>query len=176
MTVQGGSGDVEDTETGPRRCWFRTPSETEDEMNERQTGEGRQDRWTSQGERQSEGDGGSERSMTRSQGGGEMEQQGQSGTWTGYVVPSRYYGPGYRGVGYYSVMYQGSGDEQAGGDEWEEGDRGRSERQATPTGRSSGASGGSGGGSGYGGSGYGGASGYGSGSSYGRGGGYGAGS
>ena len=34
--------------------------------------------------------------------------------WTGYVVPYRYYGPGYRGVGYYSVMYQGAGDgEQA---------------------------------------------------------------
>jgi osmotically-inducible protein OsmY len=30
--------------------------------------------------------------------------------WTGYVVPYRYYGPGYRGVGYYSVLYQGSGE------------------------------------------------------------------
>src|SRR3954451_12782031 len=27
--------------------------------------------------------------------------------WTGYVVPYRYFGPGYRGVGYYSVMYPG---------------------------------------------------------------------
>jgi osmotically-inducible protein OsmY len=32
------------------------------------------------------------------------------GSWTGYVVPYRYYGPGYRGVGYYSVIYQGAGD------------------------------------------------------------------
>jgi osmotically-inducible protein OsmY len=142
-------------------------------MNERQTGEGRQDRWTSQGERRSEGDGGSERSMTRSQGGGEMEQQGnQSGNWTGYVVPYRYYGPGYRGVGYYSVMYQGSGEEQAGGDEWDE--SGRSERQGTGSG-SSGTSGSRYGGSGYGGaSGYRGGRGYAGGSSYG-GGGYGGG-
>ena len=36
--------------------------------------------------------------------------QGEQGGWTGYVVPYRYYGPGYRGVGYYSVMYQGSGE------------------------------------------------------------------
>jgi osmotically-inducible protein OsmY len=35
-------------------------------------------------------------------------EQGEQGGWTGYVVPYRYYGPGYRGVGYYSVMYQGS--------------------------------------------------------------------
>ncbi len=32
------------------------------------------------------------------------------GGWSGYVVPYRYYGPGYRGVGYYSVMYQGAGE------------------------------------------------------------------
>ncbi|MFL5723988.1 MAG: BON domain-containing protein [Chloroflexota bacterium] len=149
-------------------------------MNERQTGEGRQDRWTSQGDRQSEGDGGSERSMTRPQGGGEMEQQGQSGNWTGYVVPYRYYGPGYRGVGYYSVMYQGSGDEQGSGNDWDEAERGGSQRQGTGSGRSSGTSGSSYGGSGYGGaSGYRGGSGYGGGSSYGSGGygssGYGAG-
>jgi osmotically-inducible protein OsmY len=36
--------------------------------------------------------------------------EGDQGNWTGYVVPYRYYGPGYRGVGYYSVMYQGTGD------------------------------------------------------------------
>jgi osmotically-inducible protein OsmY len=34
------------------------------------------------------------------------------GGWSGYVVPYRYYGPGYRGVGYYTVMYQGAGDEE----------------------------------------------------------------
>ena len=44
-------------------------------------------------------------------------QQGQdewpgteSGGWSGYVVPYRYYGRGYRGVGYYTVLYQGRGD------------------------------------------------------------------
>jgi osmotically-inducible protein OsmY len=37
--------------------------------------------------------------------------ESDQGNWTGYVVPYRYYGPGYRGVGYYSVMYQGAGDE-----------------------------------------------------------------
>ncbi|MFL5667995.1 MAG: BON domain-containing protein [Chloroflexota bacterium] len=144
-------------------------------MNERQTGEGRQDRWTSQGDRQSEGDGGSERSMTRPQGGGEMEQQGQSGNWTGYVVPYRYYGPGYRGVGYYSVMYQGSGDEQGAGNDWDEAERGGSQRQGTGSGRSSGTSGSSYGGSSYGGSSYGGASGYRGGSGYGGGSSYGSG-
>ena len=48
-------------------------------------------------------------------------QQGQdewsgtesAGGWSGYVVPYRYYGPGYRGVGYYTVLYQGGGE---GGD------------------------------------------------------------
>jgi osmotically-inducible protein OsmY len=40
--------------------------------------------------------------------GREMKQgSGQSGQWQGYVVPYRYVGPGYRGWGYYSVLYQG---------------------------------------------------------------------
>lgn len=41
------------------------------------------------------------------------ESRGGSGQrdWQGYVVPYRYYGPGYRGVGYYSVFYQGSDGE-----------------------------------------------------------------
>jgi osmotically-inducible protein OsmY len=48
------------------------------------------------------------REMTRS--------SGQSGQWQGYVVPYRYVGPGYRGWGYYSVMYQGpAGPETEGG-------------------------------------------------------------
>src|SRR6476661_5304696 len=42
-----------------------------------------------------------------------MPAAGQ-GNWTGYVVPYRYYGPGYRGVGYYSVMYQGPGEDEDG--------------------------------------------------------------
>jgi len=37
-----------------------------------------------------------------------MTDQGASGNMSGYVVPYRYYGPGYRGVGYYAVFYQGS--------------------------------------------------------------------
>lgn len=31
----------------------------------------------------------------------------EQGEWQGYVQPYRYYGPGYRGVGYYAVFYQG---------------------------------------------------------------------
>ena len=34
--------------------------------------------------------------------------QSEGGGWSGYVVPYRYYGPGYRGVGYYAVLYEGS--------------------------------------------------------------------
>jgi osmotically-inducible protein OsmY len=96
-------------------------------MNDRQTGEGRQDRWTTQGERQDEGNGRSQRELTRSsQTGREMEQQGESssGNWSGYVVPYRYYGPGYRGVGYYSVFYQGA-DDQEGGPGWGDEQTGR---------------------------------------------------
>jgi osmotically-inducible protein OsmY len=40
------------------------------------------------------------------------DERRSSGDWTGYVVPYRYYGPGYRGVGYYSVMYQGPGQSE----------------------------------------------------------------
>jgi osmotically-inducible protein OsmY len=40
-------------------------------------------------------------------------QPGQAGTgrWQGFVVPYRYYGPGYAGVGYYAVYYQGAAGE-----------------------------------------------------------------
>src|SRR3954453_10182333 len=110
----------------------------EDDMNERQSGEGRQDRW-SEGESQYQGNGGSEKSMARSsQGGSEMSQQGgsstssgssgSSGNWSGYVVPYRYYGPGYRGVGYYSVLYQGSGEQQGGRDDWDDQQSGTMQR------------------------------------------------
>lgn len=47
-------------------------------------------------------------------------QRGGQGEWTGYVQPYRYYGPGYRGVGYYAVFYQGqdaSDAQDAGQDE-----------------------------------------------------------
>jgi osmotically-inducible protein OsmY len=39
-------------------------------------------------------------------------QEGRQGDWYGYIQPYRYYGPGYRGVGYYSVMFQGREPEQ----------------------------------------------------------------
>jgi osmotically-inducible protein OsmY len=54
------------------------------------------------------------RSMTTSGGSTRQTQGGSGGGWTGYVMPYRYYGPGYRGVGYYSVMYQGSDEPEAG--------------------------------------------------------------
>ena len=49
---------------------------------------------------------------TRSRQGTEMERtsgggSGSQGDMRGYVLPYRYYGPGYRGVGYYAVFYQG---------------------------------------------------------------------
>jgi osmotically-inducible protein OsmY len=56
-----------------------------------------------------------ERSGNRSMQGG--ESSGGGGSWYGYVQPYRYYGPGYRGVGYYSVMYQG-GDRAAEEGAW----------------------------------------------------------
>jgi osmotically-inducible protein OsmY len=46
------------------------------------------------------------------------------GDWYGYVQPYRYYGPGYRGVGYYSVMYQGGDPEQQDYGETESGEIG----------------------------------------------------
>jgi osmotically-inducible protein OsmY len=60
----------------------------------------------------------------------ELQQQGDSestasqerqGEWYGYIQPYRYYGPGYRGVGYYSVMYQGRDPSMS--DEGEQGQR-----------------------------------------------------
>ena len=36
-----------------------------------------------------------------------QQRAGEQGEWQGYVQPYRYYGPGYRGVGYYAVFYQG---------------------------------------------------------------------
>ena len=37
-----------------------------------------------------------------------------SARWHRFVVPYQYYGPGYRGVGYYSVFYLGSEESNAG--------------------------------------------------------------
>ena len=50
-----------------------------------------------------------ERRELQRQSGSEMTaSQERQGEWYGYIQPYRYYGPGYRGVGYYSVMYSGS--------------------------------------------------------------------
>jgi osmotically-inducible protein OsmY len=95
----------------------------EDDMNERDAVEGRQTeastRQTARETRRSGSEQDDRRSMTRSTGGSDVErdegrwqERESGGGWTGYVVPYRYYGPGYRGVGYYSVMYQGSGDRE----------------------------------------------------------------
>jgi osmotically-inducible protein OsmY len=48
---------------------------------------------------------------------GDWSGQESGGGWSGYVVPYRYYGPGYRGVGYYSVMYQGADESEQGENE-----------------------------------------------------------
>lgn len=40
--------------------------------------------------------------------------------WIGYIQPYRYFGPGYRGVGYYSVFYQGSDPNRANDDQMDE--------------------------------------------------------
>ena len=60
----------------------------------------------------------SERGMTTS---GDRQAEEQGGDrWRGYIVPYRYYGPGYQGVGYYSVAYLGTDDEDpdAGSSGW----------------------------------------------------------
>ena len=72
------------------------------------------------------------RAMTQSgeqesidQQGGTWNQRRSRGNWSGYVVPYRYYGNGYAGVGYYSVMYQGA----------DQADEGQSEQSAQGRGR-----------------------------------------
>jgi osmotically-inducible protein OsmY len=59
----------------------------------------------------------------------EWSGQGSTGGWSGYVVPYRYYGPGYRGVGYYSVLYQGGGEGDAVESESRYGERDSGYRQ-----------------------------------------------
>src|SRR5688500_18248413 len=108
-----GCGTAEDGLMARRRDWTRPPR-LEADMYERQADQGRQDAARSnqrppdtqldESERSHRGE------MSR-QAPSSMERQAgawEQGGWTGYVVPYRYYGPGYRGVGYYSVMYQGS--------------------------------------------------------------------
>ena len=83
-------------------------------MENRQRSQGQQDerRW---------GRSRDERAVARRDDEGRLAESGNdpqsSGNWQGYVVPYRYYGPGYRGVGYYSVMYQGPDEGDQGGTE-----------------------------------------------------------
>jgi osmotically-inducible protein OsmY len=42
-----------------------------------------------------------------------QRDQARSGDWQGLVVPYRYYGPGYAGVGYYAIYYQGGSADDA---------------------------------------------------------------
>jgi len=51
-------------------------------------------------------------------------QSGGQSDWKGYVQPYRYYGPGYRGVGYYAVFYQGEDASDA-----DQGETGQQETQ-----------------------------------------------
>jgi osmotically-inducible protein OsmY len=69
--------------------------------------------------------------MDRGSGG----SRGGQGDMRGYVLPYRYYGPGYRGVGYYAVFYQGSDPGGEQGDpgqrgSWDTSDQGAEGRQA----------------------------------------------
>lgn len=76
------------------------------DIDERRRGEPSTDRQGGEGDRAMTSAG---RSQT-----GDRAREGGPGGWSGYVVPYRYYGPGYRGVGYYSVMYHGPDDEGTG--------------------------------------------------------------
>ena len=61
------------------------------------------------------GQGGVERSGSTST---SMTRSGESGgDWQGFVVPYRYYGPGYAGLGYYAVYYQGGAGQREQGEE-----------------------------------------------------------
>ncbi|HEX5014774.1 MAG TPA: BON domain-containing protein [Candidatus Limnocylindrales bacterium] len=68
--------------------------------------------------------------------GGDWSRGRSRGNWTGYVVPYRYYGNGYAGVGYYSVLYQGQRD--AGDTEQEQG-RGQFDQREVDYGQGQGA-------------------------------------
>lgn len=90
---------------------------------------GNQGRYDQSGQSGQAGDGGQGRSMTATTQGSQTPQPGgDPSDWQGYVVPYRYYGPGYRGVGYYAVMYQGPGEGRDQG--------GTNEQQGWATGRS----------------------------------------
>ena len=82
----------------------------EEESSYRQGGEGAMT-YSSQDRQRQGGQRGMERSGSTSS---DMTTAGETGgDWQGFVVPYRYYGPGYAGLGYYAVYYQG-GEGQRG--------------------------------------------------------------
>jgi osmotically-inducible protein OsmY len=62
----------------------------------------------------------------------------RQGDWYGYIQPYRYYGPGYRGVGYYSVMFQGRDPEQQDLGETETDEPGRFDERSVKYGQGQG--------------------------------------
>src|SRR5829696_2755302 len=92
----------------------------EDESSSRQGGE-RTMTYPSQDRQREGGQSGMERPGSTSSG---MTTTGEAGgDWQGFVVPYRYYGPGYAGVGYYAVYYQGGAGQRDEGDTSEESDQ-----------------------------------------------------
>ncbi len=89
----------------------------EDESSSHQGGE-RTMTYPSQDRQRQRGQGAMERSGSTSS---DMTTSGGTGgDWQGFVVPYRYYGPGYAGLGYYAVYYQG-GEGQRGEGETSQG-------------------------------------------------------
>jgi osmotically-inducible protein OsmY len=84
----------------------------EDESSYR--GGGERTMTSSQDRQRQGGQSGMERSGSTSSG---MTTSGEAGgDWQGFVVPYRYYGPGYAGLGYYAVYYQGGAGHREEGD------------------------------------------------------------
>lgn len=89
----------------------------EEESSYREGGE-RAMTYPSQDRQRQGGQSGMERSGSPSS---DMTTSGETGgDWQGFVVPYRYYGPGYAGLGYYAVYYQG-GEGQRGEGETSQG-------------------------------------------------------
>jgi osmotically-inducible protein OsmY len=86
----------------------------EDESSSHQGGE-RTMTYPSQDRQRQGGQSGVERSGSTSSSGLATSAETR-GDWQGFVVPYRYYGPGYAGLGYYAVYYQG-GEGQGGEEE-----------------------------------------------------------
>ncbi|HEV8401694.1 MAG TPA: BON domain-containing protein [Candidatus Limnocylindrales bacterium] len=108
-----------------------------------------QETWQGQGQRSGhEGHWGQNEEARWGQPDRQMTDQGQAdvsssggsgrGQWQGYVVPYRYYGPGYAGTGYYAVYYQGQpgqDDTEMSGRRWSEGQQAEGARRGGFAGR-----------------------------------------